>query len=251
MTKKQYKVFCGLREMYQKLIHKIDGSFPALRGLQQSIAETRQGGSYLVETPVVYNTAMDKITEDDEIKLILVGDNPGRQEQAAHNRAYLVGNSGKIADKFFASHKEFNIEFRKNVLIQNKTPVHTARTNELSELLKQGGRELAHIIYQSQIDCAKILYEFWRIFSEGKAIPVWIIGYSEMKKKGIFEAYTEELTRLARADSAFESSIFFYRHFSMNQFTIDLKRKRAPDESVKEALNRIGAEYRRRIMPAE
>ncbi|MDR0540561.1 MAG: hypothetical protein LBG74_08730, partial [Spirochaetaceae bacterium] len=244
MKQYTYDSFSELRNEYKKMIYGIETAFPSLRRLQQRIAETRAGGTYTVETPVVYNTALDAFTVHDEIKLILVGDNPGRREQEERNRAYLVGNSGKLAASFFGRFPELGIDFRKNVLILNKTPVHTARTNELLELTASGGDELVRIVRKSQEDCARLLFQFWNIVSHDTPVPVWIIGYSEMKKKGIFETYTAELARLARQDSRFYQSLYFYRHFSMNQFTIDLNKKRAPGESVQNALARIGKEYR-------
>jgi hypothetical protein len=42
--------------------------------------------------------------------------------------------------------------------------------------------------------------------------------------------------------------IYFYRHFSMNQFTIDLKKQTMPEETVDKSLKRLGAAYRERIL---
>jgi hypothetical protein len=42
--------------------------------------------------------------------------------------------------------------------------------------------------------------------------------------------------------------LFLYRHFSMNQFTIDLNRQAAPGESLRETLERMGSAYRLRIL---
>jgi hypothetical protein len=64
-----------------------------------------------------------------------------------------------------------------------------------------------------------------------------------MKRKGLFEAYTEALKRMALAPA-----VKLFRHFSMNQFTIDLNKQRQPDESVAAALTRMGTAYRDRIL---
>lgn len=77
---------------------------------------------------------------------------------------------------------------------------------------------------------------------------MWIIGYSEMKKGGVFEVYTKTLQSLCAANPRFKDSIFLFRHFSMNQFTIDLKQQRRPGEATEETLRRIGAAYRERIL---
>ena len=247
MHKKMYAAFCAAKEAYRKMIHDLDAAFPALRGLQTGLVAARGGPAYTIDTPVVYNTAMDAVTEQDDIKLILVGDNPGRREQDKANRAYLVGPSGKIAERFVNTN--LGLDFRKNTLILNKTPVHTPRTVELKELEKQGGEALTRLIDASQEFCAANLYEFWRVLSADTNIPVWIIGYSEMNKKGVFKTYTQKLLELSRADPAFYDSLCLYRHFSMNQFTIDLNHQRLPAEPLPAALTRIGRAYRDRILP--
>jgi hypothetical protein len=212
----------------------------------------------------VYNGALDDVGPGDDIKLILVADNPGRREQAAENRRYLVGPSGKIAEKFFREYPELDINFRRHVIILNKTPVHTPRTADLRELCRlesgPGSRNgmprrrlsLSEQLADTQVFMARFLLEFHQALSP---IPVWITGYSEMKKGGIFEAYTETLRRLygpsgaggpAPAGSA--GGLFLYRHFSMNQFTIDLRQQAAAGESPRKTLARIGRAYARRIL---
>jgi len=207
-----------------------------------------------VETPVVYNSALNDVTADDEIKLILVADNPGRREQAAENRRYLVGPSGKIARKFFLDNPALGIDFLKNVIILNKTPVHTPRTVELRELCRMeaqsgGGAissamEIAHALEKSQKTMAALLLEF----HEALDTPVWITGYSEMKKGGIFEVYTESLKELYCNRQEMFKQIYFYRHFSMNQFTIDLRQRSLPGETLAKSLRRIGTACRKRFL---
>jgi hypothetical protein len=219
-----------------------------LQKVQQKLAKLRTGPAYTVETAVVYNQALDETGPGDDIKLILVADNPGRREQAAENRRYLVGPSGKIAENFFRNNPELGIDFRKNVLILNKTPIHTPRTAELRELCRMGGPVLEEALWDSQLTMVRILGEFCRCLKDA---PVWIIGYSEMKPKGIFETYTNALGELAAAKIGgvpLWERIFFYRHFSMNQFTIDLHQQALPKETVPETLERIGTAYRERIL---
>ena len=220
---------------------------PELRAVQQKLVDSR-GPSYLVETPVVYNGALDDVSPESDIRLILVADNPGRREQAAENRRYLVGPSGKIAEKFFRDNPSLNIDFRKNVIILNKVPVHTPRTADLKKLCESGGEVLKAALAESQRFMARLLLEFHKALSYGNGVlPVWITGYSEMKKGGIFEAYTEELKALYK-NTELEGAVFLYRHFSMNQFTIDLGRQALPGESLEKRLGRMGAAYRRRFL---
>ncbi len=69
-----------------------------------------------------------------------------------------------------------------------------------------------------------------------------------MRKGGIFDSYTEKLKDLYAGNKEMYKQLFFYRHFSMNQFTIDLKQQAKPGESVKKSLERIGEGYRVRIL---
>jgi hypothetical protein len=205
----------------------------------------RAGPAYTVETPIVYNEALDAVTPGSDIRFILVADNPGRREQAAENRRYLVGPSGKIADKFFRENPGLGIDFRQNVLILNKTPIHTPRTAELAELCRLGGGAVAEAVAASQEAMALLLSAFHKALAP---IPVWIIGYSEMRTGGIFETYTETIRSWYNCRPKRRAELFFYRHFSMNQFTIDLRRKTLPEESAADALIRIGTAYRKRIL---
>jgi hypothetical protein len=237
-----WKKFTALRDGYRESVGRLSRGLPDLRQVQQTLVDTRSGPAYTVETPAVYNEALDEIGPGDEIKLILVADNPGRREQAAENRRYLVGPSGKIAERFFREEPSLGIDFRKNVLILNKTPIHTPRTAELRELGRLGGPSVTEAIAQSQLAMVKLLEEFYRALAP---VPVWIIGYSEMKRGGLFEVYTEALKK---APAAMREDLFFYRHFSMNQFTIDLRKQAGPGETAAQTLGRIGRAYRERVL---
>jgi hypothetical protein len=251
LNRSEWNRFVKARERFRGAVDELTRSLPNLKSIQQKFADNRSDGknsSYTVETPVVYNSALDEKTIDDEIKLILVADNPGRREQAAQNRRYLVGPSGKIANKFFRDNPSLGIDFLKNVIILNKTPIHTPRTVELRELCRMeaqaGGGAISIALEESQKTMAALLLEF----HEALGTPVWITGYSEMKKGGIFEVYTESLKELYSERQEMFKQIYFYRHFSMNQFTIDLKQQSLPGETLTKSLRRIGTAYRKRIL---
>ena len=262
--------FTEARKRFKKDIEKLNRMTPELQSLQQKLVDERSP-AYTVETPVVYNKALDDVDQDEEIKLILVGDNPGRREQAKENCRYLVGPSGKIAEKFFRDNPSLGINFRANVIILNKTPVHTPRTADLRKLCRLGGEKLEKNLAESQRIMARLLFEFHQAVVRGNAygrhatgrnaagalLPVWITGYSEMGKKGVFAAYAEEL-KAVYGNSDLKEAILIYRHFSMNQFTIDLKKqttcgksaagKPVPNEPLISTLNRIGTEYRQQFL---
>jgi hypothetical protein len=245
MDKNTYKAFCECRNNFRAITDDIKNTMPDLQKFQQRLVDSRSGPAYHVDTPVVYNTALDDVDESADIRLILVGDNPGRREQMAENRRYLVGPSGKIAENFFKREPELSIDFRKNVIIVNKTPVHTARTAELKELCALGGEKMKQVIGDSQVKMARLLADFFCALR----VPIWICGYSEMKRRGIFEKYTGALQDLIHGGVLDKNNIFLYRHFSMNQFTIDLSQK-MPEygTGAAETLRRIGTEYRERIL---
>jgi hypothetical protein len=243
MTQKTWRAFEAVRERFRQLTETLSRELPELPRIQQNLVDRRAGPAYPVETPVVYNRALDELGPGDDIRLILVADNPGRREQAAENRRYLVGPAGKLAEKFFRENPALGINFRKNLIILNKTPIHTPRTAELRELAADA--KTAAAIAGSQRDMAEIIAAFHRVF---KPAPVWITGYSEMKKGGVFEVFTETLAARYRRRPSGTGEIFLYRHFSMNQFTIDLRRQSLPGEGAAETLERIGAAYRKRIL---
>ena len=287
MTKESWGKFKKARERFKQETERLSASLPDLKNIQQGFVNSRSETTYTIETPVVYNSALDDFTADDEIKLILTADNPGRREQASQNRRYLVGPSGKIAHKFFRDNPSLHIDYLKNVIILNKTPIHSPRTVELKELCKMDKEELhtnarrhegnkgeeVHtkaqrheehkgnkgeehhtkarrhegLIFElekSQKFMASLLLEF----QEALACPVWITGYSEMRKGGIFETYTEELKTLYADKKEMYKQVFIFRHFSMNQFTIDLKKQTQSGETVLKTLKRMGKAYRERIL---
>jgi hypothetical protein len=248
MTRAAWNRFIKAKEHYRDGLERLMLDLPELRALQQRLVNNRSP-SYTVETPVVYNGAIDDISPDSDIRMILVADNPGRREQASENRRYLVGPSGKIAEKFFRDNPALKIDFRKNVIILNKTPIHTPRTIELKELCGLGGAALKKALDESQRLMALLLFEFHKALSYGNKspVPVWIIGYSEMKKTGVFAAYTNELKTIYNK-SELAKTLFLYRHFSMNQFTIDLKRQALPGESSAKTLKRLGSAYREKYL---
>jgi len=239
-----YDEFAALRAAFRKYCLELSGASgqaARLKELQREIIGAREGARYELVNPVVYNTALDEMDSNSDIRLILVGDNPGRREQ--QEGRYLIGPSGRLAGNFFKNESSLCIDFRKNVLILNKTPVHTPRTIELRTLCRLGGAEMRAFIEESQVKMALLLRDFYLVLKT----PVWITGYSEMKKNGVFGVWTDMLSSMMEKGEIRDKDVFVYRHFSMNQFTADLNRQKPDGESTAAALNRIGAGYRNRI----
>ena len=71
MNEKQWNFFCSFRRDFKQKVKEWSSRIPDLGVLQKKAAEKAATPAYSFETPVVYNTDLDKITRDDEIKLIL------------------------------------------------------------------------------------------------------------------------------------------------------------------------------------
>ena len=155
MTEIQWKKYCDFKDDFRNKVEEWKTAAPELIRLQKEAARLANTPDYPFETPVVYNRALDDLTPDDEIKVIVIGDNPGKDEQLAKNNRYLVGQAGKIAEGYFRRNPELGIDFRRNVIILNKTPLHSAKTAQLKTIAKQGGRKIADLIEESQIWMAK------------------------------------------------------------------------------------------------
>lgn len=245
MTKADFERFCQFREKLKYQIEEwkkqLIGQEEEIKALQKSLAKKDGVPEYSLDNILVYNKALDEVSENDDIKLIVIGDNPGKAEQLDQNQRYLVGQAGKIAEGFFAKNPELEIDFRKNVIILNKTPFHTAKTKELLLLAKEAGEKVAKIIEESQEFMAKETANLAKDLN----LEIWLVGYSELKPKGIFALYREALK------SAFEdfskSKVYVYQHFSMNRFLVDLKENLDSSKNLKENLISIGENHRKEI----
>lgn len=216
MTEQQWKDFSTFKSEFRQKVEEWTAVAPELQELQKFAAEKTSTPTYPFEIPVVYNLALDSVTPQDEIKLIVIGDNPGKDEQRAKNSRYLVGQAGKIAEGYFKKNPELGIDFRKNVIILNKTPVHSAKTAQLKILEKQGGEKIAVLIKESQSWMAKKTAEL----HSSLGTELWLVGYSELKPRGIFCEYRDELMQTCSREAWDRTYVF--QHFSMNRFTIDL-----------------------------
>jgi hypothetical protein len=238
--------FEELRDEFRRRVGLWSTSLPGLADAQRALAR-ESGDVYEIETPVVYNLALDDVRQSDGIPWIVVADNPGKREQEAGMNRYLVGRSGLVAERFFA--RELGVDFRRQVLIINKTPVHTPKTVQLRKLVRLYPEAKA-VIDDSQRFMAAMVPVLQECFNA----KVWVMGLSELRGGGLFEPW-----RLALADayarageagpgSRLSDGVYGFNHFSMGSFATDLKRRRLPGEAVPDAVMRIGAENRARIL---
>ncbi len=243
MTNTQWQAFCAYRDQLKALCDSWSSFAGELAPLQRQAAE-KDTPAYPLETAVVYNSAYDELTPQDEIKLIVIGDNPGKEEQLASKRRYLVGQSGRVAEGFFRRNQELGIDFRRNVIIMNKTPVHTAKTAHLRFLLANGSEGIKNLILQSQLTMAELAATLHQKLGSAE---LWLVGYAELKGKGIFLPYRDKLKEAYAKNPESWQRVCVYQHFSMNCFLIDLKKHRMEGEGLAVALHRIGSEHRKDI----
>lgn len=254
MTPNQFEIFSDFRDEFCTYCMKMNKAYGDLLKPLQIAASADDTPDYPVETPVVYNSALDEVTEKSDIRMIVIGDNPGKDEQLDKNKKYLVGQSGKLAAGFFEKNAEFNTDFRKNVIILNKTPVHTAKTTHLKYLLKKGGNDVRTLILESQIFMAEKTAMLHQALcnnagEDGIKPELWLVGYAELKDKGLFLGYKKELSEDYDKTEEFWNRVYVFQHFSMNRFSIDLKdfMKNHENLGIVEAAHELGALHKKEI----
>lgn len=173
-----------------------------LAKLEQGAADADNNPAYPLETPIVYNQALDGITEADEIRLLVIGDNPGKDEQLVKNRRYLVGQAGKLGAGFFRNNPELGVDFRKNAIILNKTPIHTAKTKQLAWIRKKGGDRFERLFVETQRWMAERTIALARALDCG----IWLVGYGELREKGLFAEYAKALKAAAFSSGSMTAS---------------------------------------------
>jgi hypothetical protein len=236
MEARRYAGFVAARESFKADVELWTRENPGLRAALEALREELGYSDYSVETPIVYNSLIDSFRPESTVRCILVADNPGKNEQKASNRSYLVGQSGKLAAAFFRN--GLGIDFRTEVLVLNKTPVHTPKTAELKHL-----SGYSRLIEDSQRAMAALAFRFHALLG----CPLWIVGYSELG--GLFAPFSKALrVAYSTASPRLKDSVLVFRHFSMNQFSYDLKRSSLPDLGVEENLRRIGSAYRKKYL---
>lgn len=250
MTQNQWLAIRQFREELRTKCDSWNSTFATQLEPLQREAARNDTPPYPVETPIVYNTALDEISAQDEIRLIVIGDNPGKAEQLSCNRQYLVGQSGKIAQGFFSAHSELNIDFRRNTIILNKTPVHTAKTTHLKYILRYGSPEIRSLIEESQVWMAQKTAELHRSLAAENDCQLWLVGYAELKAKGLFASYRDSLiASYGQPPDEFWQDVLVFQHFSMNRFLIDLKDyvKTNPGDSFVTSIAELGRKHRLEI----
>lgn len=171
------------------------------------------------------------------VSYIIVGDNPGKEE--AEKGQYLIGPAGRICRKFFAEHKLVN-DFGREVIILNKMPIHTPRTNNLRIYQKR----YHELFTDSQQYMAELIFEIHQLWPGSH---LWIIGHSQLDQ--LFAPFTNRIKSQYQS-SALRDKLFIYSHFSMNVFTTQFKLANYMSEeaNVSAVLEKLGRYKRTPIM---
>ena len=257
MNDKQWDIFTSFREEFKIKVEEWKNRAPELAILQKEAVLKAKAPLYPFETTVVYNKALDEITKEDNINLIVIGDNPGKDEQLIKNNKYLVGQAGKIAEGYFKRNEELGIDFRKNVIILNKTPIHSGKTNQLKTIAKNGGEKILSLIEESQRWMAKKTSKlhcdlYNERSNEDEMCELWLVGYSELKNKGLFTLYRDTLKNTYfNTNKKVWDKVYVFQHFSMNRFTIDLanyiKENNKEESSLMRNIHTLGEMHKQEI----
>ncbi len=197
MTKEQFKKFCSFRDEFRKQTAFWNEEYNKV--LKEKI-ESLSGCE--ITNSFIYNEKLDEINENDNIKYIWIQDNPGYNEML-QNR-YAVGASGKAGQNFMKN-EGLAEDFDREVIVLNKSPIHTKVTAVLSKLKN---REIQD---ETQRYMAKAIFTVHNIFE----CDLWILGISNLK--GIFGTFSKDMEKLYK-NSALNKKMFLYYHFSQGQF---------------------------------
>ena len=197
MTKEQFKKFCSFRDEFRKQTALWNEEYnKVLKERIESLSGCEITNSF------IYNEKLDEINENDNIKYIWIQDNPGYNEML-QNR-YAVGASGKAGQNFMKN-EGLAEDFDREVIVLNKSPIHTKVTAVLSKLKN---REIQD---ETQKYMAKTIFTVHNIFE----CDLWILGISNLK--GIFGTFSNDMEKLYK-NSTLNKKIFLYYHFSQGQF---------------------------------
>ncbi len=254
MTPSQYRRFSDIRDRMRDYVDSLLKDNLWILNVQRDLYRARGYREEELETPIVYNLSLDEITRESSPLFIIVADN--RSSGTEGKKSAVSGRqAGKLAVSWFRTN--LDMDFRSATVIINKTPVHTPKTAELRllvRLARERSTELATLLAESQ----KVMARFACELAECLQVPLWVSGRGELKRRGIFRPWAEELrARCMEAPASVRGQILLFRHFSMNQFAIeysnalrDEEKLAAPSDprATLSLLERIGTKNRAAIL---
>jgi len=226
MTSRQYEEFLKIREKFRMKVDEYRDNYPGfakdiLKRYDQKESDMRA---------FVYNEKLDYLGKDDSIKYIWVTDNPGFNESKQNK--YAVGISGKTGKNFMEENGFVN-DFDREVIVLNKSFVHTKVTSELGKF-----DLYRDILMENQKFMGELACDLQRVFK----CDMWILGTSNLNK--IFKSFKDTI----EANKEFDN-IYFYYHFSQGQFkkAYNKEKNKLISENPKEICKNIGIENRNKL----
>lgn len=194
---------------------------------------------------VVYNKQLDTI-DIKRVSIILVGDNPGNDEREVER--YFVGKTGIAARCFFKA--EFAIvDFNKEVVVLNKTPIYTKE----SEMLRNVDMR---ILEETQEYMGKLIYEIQKL-TKAKLCIVGFGGCRKNKKWHIEKfsktrycaCFWHTIRTLYMQDKELMSKVYIYKHFSRMCFFDDIASnvKYEDYDSLENVVLELGRQYSKEL----
>jgi|GEM_PF-4215404 len=198
--------------------------------------------------PFVFNKDLENI-DLSKVKYILVGDNPGINEQKVSR--YLIGSAGEIARDFFEN-EGLVYDFDEEVLVLNKTFLFTTRTEDLDVIYYNSELEEEHRNCMQEIEefMAQMVFDIHTVYPE---IQPMIIGFAGCRggkewlqttkdqkyflKKNTLPYFFSKLTKLYNSSSLKKPLIL--KHFSYKQFNIDYNNHKNDEQTTLETLSII------------
>jgi len=164
----------------------------------------------------VFNNDLDFFKDNyKDIKYILIGDNPGNIE--TEKKRYFVGPSGISARVFF---ENFLVnDFKKEVLVLNKTPIHTSQTHFLklknNKIINDTQKYMANLsfkLYKNLLNSTVIITGFMGACSNKK----WI---SQSNKNNLGYCFFKQIKENFKE---IENKLHIIKHFSFLSIYKDL-----------------------------
>ncbi len=175
------------------------------------------------EISVVGNKSFNEIDVND-VRYIIVGDNPGKTEK--EKGKYLIGDSGQKLRTFFEVH-QFVEDFRKNVVVFNKTPLYSNTTKELKK--ERDKLKSTNYYFELQKEMAKIVFRAHKVLDFSCPLILLGNGACNISKQtgkvcGELQNFIIELYKLYENESLTVDTahVYLLHHTSRGFFFTDL-----------------------------
>lgn len=200
--------------------------------------------------PFVFNKDSENINFS-KVKYILVGDNPGYEEQKVSR--YLIGEAGQTSREFFKNRGLVD-NFEEEVLVLNKTFLFTKKTNDLDKIYYKIKQEQRDCMEKIEEYMAELIFKIHKEFPKIKPIIIefagckngdkWLLTKENgnyYRKGNILPFFFEKLRELYITSNLDNPLIL--KHFSYDHFIKDYEENEDEAKSVLKNLLTISSNY--------